>query len=456
MLIRRAAALLVLSIATFSSGEVVKTWDKPLAPGMTFRMEVEANPSRTIYGIKFDPKKVRAESWLAGGSIYEPGSTNGRAVVSQMVREAGAQAGFNGDFFQWTPDPGGDPQGFMMQKGSLISAQGKGQRSAAWVWGPKMAGRMIRPKAEINILSGLGLLQVTTFNGKLAEGGIGLSFDISGEVYGTGPLTLVHLDLKGAKPVLNGEVEAVVLRSEVGVTRGPIQKGTAVISAEGEAAAKLTSLAVGDRVKLQLLVSGLDEGETEAVGGGPLLLRRGAYAGPAEDDKAVRNPRTLVGTTPDGHVWSVVVDGRQTMSVGTTHSESAEILKRWGCTEAINLDGGGSSTLHSFGVTLNRPSGGVERSVANGVVLFSPLPDGAGLEELAIEAPASLKVGDSALVKVTHKGVGLDSDLVVWTCQGAGWIDQDGVLKGATPGAAAITCLVQGHILKVTVVIEAP
>lgn len=447
--------LLLLLPVVFASAavnaEVIKTWDKPMAPGMTFRMEVEANPARTIYGIKFDPKLVRAESWLAGGSIYEEGTTNGRGVVSQMVKEAGASAGFNGDFFQWTPDPGGDPSGFMVSKGTLLSAEGRGTRTAAWVWSPGAPGRIIRPKAEVTAVSGLITLHIDTLNGKVAEGGIGLSFDTAGQVYGHGPMTLVHLDLQGAQPSLTGEIKAKVHSVESGVTAAPVKKGFALLAAEDGKAALLTSLTPGSQVEIKITVTGLRPGETEAMGGGPILLKKGEYAGPKEDDKAPRHPRTLVGTTQDGMVWSIVVDGRQSMSVGTTHTESAEILKRWGCTEAINLDGGGSSTLHAFGVTLNRPSGGVERSVANGVVLFAGLPAAKGPEGCVVRGPATAKTGEVVQLTLEDCGAPQPAGAAIWTCQGAGWIDQEGRLTCHAAGKAEVACLAMGRIFRATV-----
>lgn len=445
----------LLALGLTARAEVVKTWDRPLAPGMTFRMEVEANPARTIYGIKFDPKLVRAESWLAGGSIYEEGASNGRAVVSQMVKEAGAHAGFNGDFFQWTPDPGGDPSGFMASKGVLLSAEGRGTRTATWVWGAGSAGRIVRPKAEIKAVSGLISLPIDTLNGKVAQGGIGLSFDVSGEIYGHGPLTLIHLDLNGAKPALSGELKAKVHSVETGITAAPIKKGFAVLAAEDQKAALLAALTPGSEVEIKITVTGMRPGETEAMGGGPILLRRGEYAGPQEDDKAPPHPRTLVGTTPDGMVWSIVVDGRQTMSVGTTHSESAEILRRWGCTEAINLDGGGSSTLHAFGITLNRPSGGVERTVANGVVLFAGQAPTKGPDGCVIQAPASAKVGEVLQLTLGSCGSLGSPQSAIWTCQGAGWIDQDGRLTCHAAGKAEVACFVFGQIIKATVTVTA-
>lgn len=78
----------------------------------------------------------------------------------------------------------------------------------------------------------------------------------------------------------------------------------------------------------------------------------------------VRHPRTLVGISQDKkYVYLVTIDGRQPeFSVGTSILESAEILRQLGAYDAVNLDGGGSTTMAyrdetGVPVVLNRPVG---------------------------------------------------------------------------------------------------
>lgn len=76
---------------------------------------------------------------------------------------------------------------------------------------------------------------------------------------------------------------------------------------------------------------------------GPVLLASGVPQVPAD---AVRHPRTAVGISADrARAWFVVVDGRQVESAGATLAELAEIFRRLGAADALNLDGGGSSTM---------------------------------------------------------------------------------------------------------------
>lgn len=81
-----------------------------------------------------------------------------------------------------------------------------------------------------------------------------------------------------------------------------------------------------------------------------------------------RHPRSLVGATDDGHILFVVVDGRQPgYAEGMSLFELRSLARMLGCTDALNLDGGGSSTLYvageGFSGVVNKPSGKAERPV---------------------------------------------------------------------------------------------
>jgi exopolysaccharide biosynthesis protein len=90
-------------------------------------------------------------------------------------------------------------------------------------------------------------------------------------------------------------------------------------------------------------------------------------------DDLEMHPRTAIGIDRDtGQVLMLVVDGRQSFSRGYTMVELANLMTSLGAEDALNLDGGGSSTmialdaLGQIGVR-NSPSDGVERLVANGL-----------------------------------------------------------------------------------------
>ncbi|HEU4752525.1 MAG TPA: phosphodiester glycosidase family protein, partial [Armatimonadota bacterium] len=89
-----------------------------------------------------------------------------------------------------------------------------------------------------------------------------------------------------------------------------------------------------------------------------------------------RHPRTAVGFN-GRKLYLFVTDGRQPgYSIGMSLPEVAQVMKELGCTDALNMDGGGSSTLWVRGSVVNRPSDGKERAVANGLLVFSTAPQG--------------------------------------------------------------------------------
>lgn len=109
------------------------------------------------------------------------------------------------------------------------------------------------------------------------------------------------------------------------------------------------------------------EGSRQAIAGNVMLLRAGQ---PVPSRNTARHPRTAVGIDAEGKTLTIlVVDGRrQGHSIGMTYAELAAEFQRLGCHHAMNLDGGGSTTLvmrdesGRFRV-INRPSDGSELAV---------------------------------------------------------------------------------------------
>jgi hypothetical protein len=123
------------------------------------------------------------------------------------------------------------------------------------------------------------------------------------------------------------------------------------------------------------------------VGGGPMLIEGGerqvtwekeVFFGSGIGRPSEKQPRTAIGYTAEGDLLMVVVDGRQAASEGATLYELAGLMASLGAVEAINLDGGGSSTIAAADSLLNRPGGSTfQRDVAS-AVLLTPPDDGGG------------------------------------------------------------------------------
>jgi len=101
----------------------------------------------------------------------------------------------------------------------------------------------------------------------------------------------------------------------------------------------------------------------DIVGGAGLLIRNGQVLTDWTDEQlragfnTERHPRTLIGTSRGGTIWLVTVDGRNPdVSVGMTFSELQKLAVGLNLENALNLDGGGSTTMVVGGTIVNHPS----------------------------------------------------------------------------------------------------
>lgn len=162
-----------------------------------------------------------------------------------------------------------------------------------------------------------------------------------------------------------------------------------VLSGKGTAATFVNGLAAGDRVTVNLHLEhdGTDITPKTVIGGWPTILKDGVATGITGTTAGASsaNPRTAVGFDQSGtKIYMVVVDGRTSISVGLTTNHLADVMKAIGCHGALNLDGGGSSTMYvrNMGGIQNVPSDGSERSVTNALCAVAVNPGGSTIEQI--------------------------------------------------------------------------
>jgi hypothetical protein len=143
------------------------------------------------------------------------------------------------------------------------------------------------------------------------------------------------------------------------------------------------TLRPGDTIELSYRTDPPLDGTVAAIGGGPILLRNGAWYedphAPAPDERNYRWPVIALAREADNHLLLVAVDGRHPeRSVGMMRPEFAELLRRLGAVDAMALDSGGSVTLISRAVgdstvsVRNVPSdNSAERWVSDALFLYS-------------------------------------------------------------------------------------
>ncbi|CAN5396026.1 hypothetical protein BH11ARM1_BH11ARM1_14310 [soil metagenome] len=233
-----------------------------------------------------------------------------------------------------------------------------------------------------------------------------------------------------------------------------------VLIGRGTVANTVGNLRPGDLVPIDIKVQGFDWSKTSnAIGGGPFLLRNGTVSIDAAEEGfnaafIARNPRSAVGVTPQGDIWFVAIDGRTAMSIGATIAEEAVVMQNLGCSDAINLDGGGSTLLNILGVTVNRPSDRAERPVSNGLMVLAPQVLATNVVPVRVLMPAKLVLGMTTEIKLVIGSDTIPQSEVIWGAQGAGWIDQGGLLRIIDAGKLSLTAYARGRLYSVSAMID--
>lgn len=248
---------------------------------------------------------------------------------------------------------------------------------------------------------------------------------------------------------LEGTVEQVYPEG----SDSPLREGILILSASGTKAQWIAEhLRPGIRIALRLSFSQDIDGAEQAISGNStlaaVLLRDGKIERRLLDRSQSiytdRHPRTIA-ATKEGKLNLFVIDGRQPgYSDGMTMAESAAYLQMLGMEQAVNLDGGGSSTCYARlpggeePMLVNSPSDGFERAVGNGIVIVNTAPAGE-LERLVLfpALPAAVLAGST--IGFQAKGVdrhlhpvALQKERIVWKLHGdIGRIDGNGRFTAA-------------------------
>jgi hypothetical protein len=368
---RRCAAIVVLLALVAPAAARAQGDDRSLLmPGVSYTRDVEFTPH--------GPVVVHVLNAPRPGGLYglKPVLSNdlivGRETVTSMekrVSGVATVAGVNGDLFNFRD---GHPSGVLMRNGVLDSPP-LAERSSTAITAD---GTIRVDRARyIGYWRGTGQRRALNFNQPPGTNGVSLytrSWAPTTPPFGDTTEAILS-GFPDARP--NTDLTGTVVQIKTGGNT-PIPPGGAVLVARGSSASKLAAEApVGTVVTARLTFNVDWSAVTDAIGGGPVLLRAGkpvfrANEGFTAGQLAPRNPRTAVGQRADGRIVLVAVDGRQAgYSVGMTNFELALTMMRLGCVTASGLDAGGSTTMAFDGALLNRPSDGPERQVAEALLV---------------------------------------------------------------------------------------
>lgn len=370
---RRAIILLVAAFAAFSAAPVRAEISVPegyrldrrqeVAPGVEHLTFSHRDPPQVVHVARLTPgARVTVRTMLSNGLVSGAGAGASMERTSAMCVRAGCILGVNGDFY--FPETG-EPVGGLVSAGELIRSPSQHHHQLIFDGdGALSAGNFVWKAALVStdlVQTSIGALnserqadQIVLYTPKFGASTATNRFGVE----------LVGELLRPPPPLRLGQTSLVRLAGlREGEGNAPIPTGGLVLSGHGAGAAALTDLWTrvqeGTASNEVLLRIESDPPVAESLGGTPILVREGKlwFDNAANTFVRGRHPRTIVGWNQSGEVLLVTVDGRQPgYASGMSLTEAANLMIAFGATEALNLDGGGSTTFVLGGQVVNRPS----------------------------------------------------------------------------------------------------
>ena len=289
-----------------------------------------------------------------------------REKVSNMVRDANALAGINGTFFGLD----GEPLGVLMVDGELMSysihdrtALIVDRDNRCYIDNISLVGEVTAEGVVVQLTGinkkrqvGEAIIYTPRFGKETSEDSPGIVLSVLGDKV-----------------------------KNISRIRGYIPEEGYALSLDPNYYNVLGSkVKVGSRIHITMRLiplSGLGNIDIKhVIGGGPRLLKAGQVYISRNSERfrsdiaKSRAARTALGINKDGNLVFATVDKcsqsrKASKSVGATLEELAQIMKDLGCVEAMNMDGGSSSTMVINSEVINTPSGGAEKPVSNAILI---------------------------------------------------------------------------------------
>ena len=325
--------------------------------------------------LKLDPQAVTLQSALSNRDVMHADT------VENIARSVGAIAAVNGGYFN---RDNGEPIGLLKVGGELVSDTGAPRGAVAITQAPDGRTRLVfdqlAARVSLSFTAGDGarILPIDGVDTTRARGKLMLYTPKYHPDTDTAPT--------GTEWVLDGSPLRVVdVRMNFGHTRIP--EHGAVLSFGGtDLPEDLAALVEGVAVTFDVRWSSARgvpsdrlDAATDIVAGAGLLRTDGNLVQDwssemlsVADFTAARHPRTVIGVDRGGFIWLVVVDGRQPgYSIGMTFADLQRLADRLHLTDALNLDGGGSTTMVVNGQGVNHVSdAGGPRAVSDALVVL--------------------------------------------------------------------------------------
>lgn len=376
-------------------------------------------------------------------TIIGKGGLSKRDSLSRMVQDNGAVAGINGDFFiMATPSA---PIGPQISNGKLISTPLNNMDMASIgltfdklpeILKLEFTGRLIAPDRSYYTVEGVNKIR-NSYNNIFVYTP---EFGTTTPKPGSGAPNLTFATVKDNR---------IVSFSEGKTTQIP-QDGL-VLMAWGDGANFLkTRFSVGDPIELDLQITPDISNLKMLLGGGAILVDNGNIPKVFSHDVPGTHPRTAIGFTADKKTMIMaVVDGRQAKSRGMSQQEMAQLMLSLGAYNALNLDGGGSSTMvvkpfdETQAKVINSPSEGTQRLIPNALGIFAKAPVGKVYGIKIVASSFNIANGGHRTFNVkaydkNYNLVEIDPSDVTWSVTGDIGYFSDNVFTAQKSGTAQV------------------
>lgn len=407
-------------VVLFTTGLFAQTWEQ-VAPGIYYRYFRYENPPNDVFVTRMDRNSpdLIIDASLANGKIAQPGTkANVETIPSQLSR-------YDGAFGSWGFETGkyrykviaaingcgfskanGCPGSAMIINGAFIkrtfgpkkmesdSAMGfayKMGKSPQAPGIPCMGGNLSLPadltKNRISFADGSWVAFNKINDQPQSDSIILYTHHYGGKTPAATGVTEIVVQMQNAAPLciipwpnfVSGNV-IDIRKNSGGQTAIPFD--CIVIAASGsrigDILAKIPQIGTEVRFSLEARDHTELDWTTMYCGIGPMwgVILRGGYKRQTQSEsyhKAI-HPRTAVAFNSK-YIYFIVVDGRSGRSKGMTLSALADFCYQvLEATDAVNNDGGGSSIMWVNGKTMNKPSDGAPRGVANGLMMIQLQP----------------------------------------------------------------------------------
>ncbi|HQJ75965.1 MAG TPA: phosphodiester glycosidase family protein [Bacteroidota bacterium] len=303
---------------------------------------------------------------------------NSREKVSDIVkrnRNKNITIGINADFFY----PDGDIVNNQISEGEFVKGIKSNRSQIAFTFSNEPFINIFSFSGKL-ILKDNKEISIDALNQKRGFDSIVIYNKYWGNSTNTGGSGIEYVFIPIDSTIANKPFRAVI--KSILDSNATITNNQYVLSAsDNKKNTTLSSLQINDTILISLNIQPDINNVKELVGGLPQIIKDGiniAHSqalkeGANEKFSLTRHPRTAIGYSRDkAKLYLITVDGRQKCSAGMTLNELSEFMLFLGCYNALNLDGGGSTTLVINDKIINYPSDLTgERPVGNALLIIS-------------------------------------------------------------------------------------